>query len=589
MDPLIELLRRRHSDYHGPLGCRWWALCRDAADGAGGFRHAVEYASQDRHARGDWMDGEGESDELPGGSYLTRFDRETRRQFLGRLRTSHYRNHLKRVLGTYAGHLWRRPPERATTHAAVERWWRDTDGTGTTVLTWLRQGAREAHLHGWAAAYFDRDPVDGVASLATARTVARWLKPEEIVDWELASDGRFRWVRLCTVVCTRDPATGQESRREEYTTWTAAWWWRVTLATNAEGQLVVVANSGQVPHALGRVPVAVLYWEPRADIERLYATSHVAGAVSAALELFNVSSEARHVERGTAFPILYAQSANPKVFDNLKLGVHNGVVVEIDAKIPPGMFTAPPELSAHFEARRRELREDLYHAVSLDPPQADVTAPESGTARAYRFLGQRATLGAAAQQLAAFERECIELVVRWDVRDASREVIAQAQSVTSLTYPEDFDVQDAGSVLDTHQKVLDKADALAPVTVRASRLAIGRAINPQPTAESEKALTEQVEKLYERERDAVLNASTPPKEIFGYDLDLGAIPVNTYLASKGADPLPDGDMPIALWRAKYGLLPGQTPPAPTDPAAPGNTDPAAPGANGGGNGPAAGA
>lgn len=65
--------------------------------------------------------------------------------------------------------------------------------------------------------------------------------------------------------------------------------------------------------------------------------------------------------------------------------------------------------------------------------------------------------------------------------------------------------------------------------------------------------------------------------------------MNQYLASKGLPPLPvDGDLPLGVWRAKYGLLPGQTP-APTDPAASGAHRPGGTGEDGGGNGPAAGA
>lgn len=587
---LVELLRKRHPDYDGPHGRRWWKLARDAATGDGGFRFAVEYASTDSIAQGDWLNPAWQPT-IPPGSYLARFDRENPRQFVGRLRTAHYRNHIGRALRTYAGNLWRRPPARKSENAAVVAWWENTDSDGTKVLPWLQRGAHLAHLHGWAAAYFDRDPVEGVASLATARTVARWLQPEEVADWELDGDGELVWVKLVTALCRRDPFTGARVEVEEYTIWTRTAYRRVVLVEDAaSGKPRVETDTGIVAHALGAVPLAVLYWEPRADLRALYNGSHMDAAISAAVELFNVSSEARHVERGTAFPVLYVQTADQTTVNNLKIGVHNGIVIELDAKIPPGMFGPPPELSTHFAARRKELREDIFHAVSLDPPQADAQPPESGTARAYRFLGQRAALGAAAQQLARFEFECVDRVARWDAAATPGAVDAAAlaaRAVTSVTYPEDFDVQDVADVLDTHDPVLAQPERYAPVTVRTARLAVGRAIDPQPTAENERALREQVEMRYLFEvaqYSRRFDVTTLDKAVDPPKADLNAFNTpwmrgNEIRATVGLGPIEGGETVPALQAPK------------PDPAASGDTRPGAttPGANGGASMSAAGA
>ena len=73
-----------------------------------------------------------------------------------------------------------------------------------------------------------------------------------------------------------------------------------------------------------------------------------------------------------------------------------------------------------------------------------------------------------------------------------------------------------------------------------------------------------------------MGAKAPPKTLFGYDLEMGVLSVNAYLANLGMDPIEDGDEPLAVWRAKRGLLPGQTPTADPDPAVSGGTtnDPA---------------
>jgi len=513
MADLADLLAHRHPDYTGPLGCSWWRLVRDAVRGSGGFRHAVEHGRTDASALGDSV--------IPleaplPGSYLRRFQRETPDAFAERQRVSFYRNHVKTIVAQYQGHLWRRPPERASTIAAVSSWWDEADGAGTPVARWLAQGSRRAQMFGWSAALFDR-PAEP-QSVASARTSARWLQPEELVDWAFGEDGRLDWVRLCTATARRGAFDASSSLVLTYTTWSRDSWVRHVVV---DGK---ASEAGGDAHALGAVPLAMLYWQPPEEPGVLYGTSHLDSAVAAALELFNVSSEARHVERGTAFPILYVQSNDANVLEGLSLGTHAGLVVEAAASMPPGFVTAPAELTAHFAARRAELRDEVYRAANIDPPQADNATPESGIARAYKFLPRRSVLVDVCEQLATFERSAVGLLARWDGADPAAWLAS-----TSVTYPSDFDVQDSDGVIERSNTVL--GSQAAPVTKRAARVQLGRAVAPHATAAEDAALLSESDALYRRERASLT----------------------------------------------------------TDPAAPGNTDPAAPGANGGGNGPAAGA
>ncbi len=514
-DPVTDLaaiLARRHPDYAGPLGTRWWQLVRDAVGGRGGFRHAVERGRTEEHALGDYA----LRQEQPlAGSYLRRFQRETAESFAERQRVSFYRNHTRTIVAQYQGHLWRRPPERATSIATVAAWWADVDGEGTPVARWLAQGSRRAQMFGWAAALFDR-PADP-QSVASARTSARWLQPEELVDWGFGEDGALEWARLCTEVASRGPYDDSATAVRIYTTWTRYGWERHRVIGDAVEQVA------EAPHALGAVPLAFLYWQPPEEPGALYGTSHLDSAVAASLELFNVSSEARHVERGTAFPVLYIQSRDERALQGLALGTHAGLVVEPDVSMVPGFLTVPADLNTHFAARRAELRDEIYRAANIDPPQADGTTPESGIARAYKFLPRRSVLVDACEQLAAFERDAVSLLARWDGADPAAHMAA-----TRIAYPSDFDVQDSDGVIERSAVVLQASDV--PVTKRAARVQMGRAVSPHASPEEDAALTREADALYQRERASL-----------------------------------------------------------TDPAAPGNTDPAAPGANGGGNGPAAGA
>ena len=493
MNELLDALRRRHPDYCGPLGARWWRVVRDAVGGTGGFRHAIEHGRTDTIPLGDNVT----SPEAPlPGSYLRRFQRETADTFAERQRVSFYRNHVAPIVAQYQGHLWRRSAERESTVPAVTDWWANVDGAGTPAARWLAVGSRRAQHFGWAAAIFDRPATP--LSAASARTTARWLQPEELVDWCFADDGALEWARLCTVTMQRDPF-GAVVTAEVYTTWTRETWTRHEVVGDK------ITGGDAVPHALGAVPLALLYWQPPEEPGVLYGTSNIDGSVAAAVELFNVSSEARHIERGTAFPVLYVQGSSPSALEGLKLGVNGGLHIEMGVSMAPGFLEVPGGLNAHFAARRAELRDEVYRSANLDPPQADGTTPESGIARAYKFLPRRSVLVDVCSHLATFERAAVDLLARWDGADPSA-----WKAATSIVYPSDFDVQDADGTIDRASKVIGASDV--PTTKRAARLQLGRAVAPHASAADEAALTAEVDALAARERAAL---ATPDPAVSG--------------------------------------------------------------------------
>lgn len=567
MTNLAALLARRHPDYTGPLGVSWWRLVRDAVGGRGGFRHAVDHGRTDSSALGDHV----QMQEAPlAGSYLRRFLRETAQAFAERQRTSFYRNHLSTIVRQYQGHLWRRAPDRQSTIATVADWWTDVDGAGTPIARWLAEGSRRAQHFGWCAALFDRDA--GPQSIASARTTARWLQPEELVDWSFGEDGELEWARLCTTTITRSPFEDTSTSEQVYTTWTRKEWKRhVVIDGKVQGSL---GTTDGAPHSLGAVPIALLYWQPPEEPGVLYGTSHLDSAIAAALELYNVSSEARHVERVTAFPILYIQSVSPTALDGLALGANAGLVVEPNVTMAPGFIVPPDGLNTHFAERRSELRDEVYRSANLDPPQADGTTPESGIARAYKFLPRRSVLVDVCEQLATFERDAVSILARWDGADPSA-----WQAATSVAYPSDFDVQDSDGVIERSVVVLQGSDV--PVTKRAARVQLGRALAPHASATDEAALAEEAEALYQRELSTLNAPKAPTAELNSFNSPWAK--GNEIRATMGLPAVPEGEVIPAIEAMKVAA-------SKPDPAASGARDPArTTGANGGGNGPAAGA
>lgn len=484
LEALRARLEHRHPDVSGELGAAWWRLLSDAYAGTGGFRTAIHVTEAQQDSRGP-SDYDLDQERLVGPSYLIRYPRERAEAFSRRAKVTTYRNFVQPVVDEYHGHLWKRPPQRASDLPAVTAWWEDVDGRGTGIDAWMREGSHAAALHGWRAAYLDRP--EGEFARGQVATVARWLDPEELIDWETDGDGALVWARLYSETHSRDPWTGEESERYVYTTWTRDEWERVEL--EEQGDRYTLVDAIRQPHALGRVPLVVLRYAD-ADCE-VYGQSLVDGIVAASVEHYNLTSELREWERGQCFGILCVQSANPNVLGSLRVGVHGGIAVEPGMGFPA--YVAPPtEVGGHLRTRLAEVKADIYEMASLERPGAEIEI--SGISRAYKVEQMGARLQSFARRCEAFEREIVSLLAAWDSEDPE-----VWQAASRVEYAARFDAVDLRDSLQAHYDALGTADALVPETSRAARLVIGSALNPQATPSERAALAEQVEARYQQD------------------------------------------------------------------------------------------
>jgi len=500
LDPLVKRLHARHPDYTGTRGEGLWRLLSDAAEGSGGFRAAIDtlltLAAEDDLEEPRFQD-------VPR-SYVVRYPRERLAAYARRVRTATYTNYVAPVLREYAGHLWRKPPQRSDLPVAVAQVWADVDGAGTGIDDWMRLGSRRAQLYGWAVAFVDRPAGD--LTPAEARTTARWLQPDELVDWALGADGDFAWARLCTETCERDPWAEGEVEREVYTTWTRETWRRVVVeevkVDNVKVERVV-EDTGEVPHPLGRVPLVRLYWQRPEDPERIYGTSQVDGLASLALEHFNLKAELREWERGQNFGILCVQSSDADVLQRIKVGVHGGIRVEPGMGMPE--FVAPPaEIGAHLIARIDGVVDAIYEQAQLQRQNADTgSTGASGEAKRQDFKGARASLTDFAQACEAAELDVARLVLAW----AGGGDLGAAR----IAYARDFDTTSLATDLDAIFRVLRDGDV--PSVKRAARLQLARAVSPDAPPAEEASTAAEVETLAELDRRALAarsSATTSP-------------------------------------------------------------------------------
>lgn len=480
---LVTALRRRNPATDGPLGAAHWRFMGDAIDGAGGFLAGLPDREVYAHGREGSTYAASGYTVARGSTYLVQFPRETEEAFAARVKATTYDNHVAPVARTYSGQLWQTPPTRETTIPAVQAFWRDPDAGLADVDGWMRDGSERALRCGWCACLIDRP--EGVRPAGSPGTRGRWLECEELADWQCDESGAFQWVKLRSETCERDPLTGEESERETVTIWTPATWRRLDLR-KVSGQWAIDDDSGDMPHDLGRVPVAVLRWVALSDADDLLSPSPLMGSAAAALELFNVRSEMRSIERGCVFPILTVESDDADVWAGIKPGVQNGIRYA-QGTAQPAFISPDAAVTIHYAGRVEELTTRVYEAAYLERPSAQAAAPESGVSRAFRFRQQRALLASAARYHAAFEREVVDILARWDGADG-----AEWQRATSVAYPQRFDAADSETEMALALTALEKADALCPEVSDQSRRTIARALFPQLSSDARTRLDDEL-------------------------------------------------------------------------------------------------
>lgn len=502
IEALKKLVEREHEDLSGPFGCSWWELVRTSYEHGEGFRASL--------TPDDTTQGEASYATSPAlrsrTSYLRRFPREHIDTYNRRIASSTYENHVAPIVDVYNGHLTRRPPQRSTTVAAVSAWWERADAAGRDVQTFVEDGLKRAQLYGWSACLFDRPA--GEFARAEVSTVGQWLEPEEVLDWQHGRDGALDWVRLGTERCEREPVTGAKAEVYDYTIWTRTEWARVVLREAGERYTVDLVDGAE--HGLGRVPIAVLYWQ-RPLSRCLYGISQVNDVVPLNLALFNRRSELTHHLRSAVFALLCVNSDDDKVFQSLKVGTNNGLRYAVGTDAPS--FIAPPaDVAATLANECDGLKSSIYEAAKIERPRASASGGDvaSGVARAYDFAATEAALLSAVTNLTTWEYEAAAIVALWDaapVADAGA-VVTRTTAETTIAYPASFDAaglaRDLGAALDALDPT--RVEQMLPSTRRTARVRLARALAPDATPDEAKAIEDEADTLYRAEL-AALNAA----------------------------------------------------------------------------------
>jgi hypothetical protein len=297
----------------------------------------------------------------------------------------------------------------------------------------------------------------------------------------------------------------------DFTIWTRTEWARAVLREEGEGYKVDLIDGGE--HGLGRVPLAVLYWQ-RPLTQRLYGVSQVNDVVPLNLALFNRRSELTQHLRAAVFALLTVQSDDPEVFASLKLGTNNGLRYAVGTNAP-AFIAPPPDVAATLANECEGLKSSIYEAAKIERPRASASGGDvaSGVARAYDFAATEASLLGAVANLTTWEYEAAALVALWDAAPVTDPVavVARATAQTTVAYPQSFDAaglaRDLGAALDALDPT--RVEQMLPSTRRTARVRLARALAPDATPDEAKAIEDEAATLYSAELAALEAAAAP--------------------------------------------------------------------------------
>lgn len=458
-DELIRALRSTREDYNDELA--WHRFLLDAYAGTGGFAGKVQapetghlgWAAEAYGNNALILAGHGEDCD----TYLDRYPREDNAKFQRRKDVAHYLNYVEAILDILISYVTKSEMLRDKTPEQITEWMANADGQGTSWDDMLADVVEpRTGLLGWMPMLFDVPPAPQDATRAVTnaegiRARAIPLFPANMLDWEVADDGSFVWVKLRIDYWRRPDPLGPRTKEEHY----------ILLTPLAATVYVVVKNdSGETvsapqlrSHSFGAVPVVIWRHKPCAE-DSVRGTGMVDAVAIECRRLFNLISELDEHLRQQVFALLQVPYSGTEPPSELIGGTDNAVGLPADCKHEYKWLAPPETVAATFETRIDNTTREIYRLARVEYEVATGQA-ESGLSRAYQFERTNRRLGDFAKQLARAEKRCYGFLGR--VLGVSPDSVAQA----SVTAPTDFRVEDLAADI---KNALDAISLTLPPT-----------------------------------------------------------------------------------------------------------------------------
>lgn len=370
-------------------------------------------------------------------THLFKHPRE-KEKFSRRVIMAYLDNVIKPALSMLLGYITKKQPTYDDYPDQVKKWMSEVNAAGDTWEQYKEHEILPAlGYYGWLPTIFFRKPTDSetVAQQEDAGggLTVEVICPENIVDWLLAADGSFVWLKVKTVVDRTGPLDEKHTFKDRYTWYTHAGYWAVEDdGTSTE---LPVVDQGAYGNGL---PIVV--W-------RLRGGALTADANAVQREHYNVGSLVQEQERGTAFAMLRAPSAGPK--DRIvTVGTDNVFWYPHDAKHVPEWMAPPPHVLAHLMAKLDHLAESVIRNMGLD---FDKGGGQTGMAFQFKMSKIVRLLQGIANSLSRGETRCLARV--------AKELGAKIEPKVRCVYSEEFDAKDVEKLMDGFDRILDRSSS----------------------------------------------------------------------------------------------------------------------------------
>jgi hypothetical protein len=417
-----------------PVYATWrpvWEKLVHVYDGSGGFLDGTYLVAHPR----EWTDHDATNPRKPSKKLkarraLARYE-NVAGTLLDQKRSALFRESISRTIGK---------SDKAQPHA-LELWWKDVDGAGTTIDQWMEEGFIYSALFGHVGHYMDR-MADGEATTAAdqSKVFLRLYTPLDIPDWRLDDQGRLTAVRLLEAVVQEDPA--QPHRLDDC---------RERLVTKDDWKIISKSATDQAeggPHDFGVVPF-VLQYAKRRKLAQLVGQP-VLGDPKLYIDLYNLTSEIRELLRNQTFGILTIKLGTGDTAVDIStaqamLGNEKGV--ENIMFTPAGAEYIQPDATnvTVYQDERSQLLRTIYRLAAV-PWESDSQDAESEGSMKLKREDMNQVLAAYGDECEKAEYEIAKLWFRAEYGDRWEKEWEAAEVV--IRYPDTFDVTPFAEILE---------------------------------------------------------------------------------------------------------------------------------------------
>jgi len=400
------------------------------------------------------------------GTYIEKFPRETTENYGDRKKSRFFLNYCAPVIDILNGHLFKQRAVRENNNKNVDTFLKGVDRHKTmTMNAFMKEVSLTGQIYGICFIVIDAPIVNNEEILTEADAsqlnlvhYAYILSPQALTNWMLDERGKFLWAVIKEEYIDEsqkvDPF-GDHEIKTRYRLWERDKWsvWEEDKSKKNKTEWIMT-DSGVNP--LGEVPIIVHYNKKKED---MIGISEINTIVDINKDIYNCTSEIRHLHRSSLFPILtycgnasdlatnpttnndgLITSTTPKI-KTIDMGADTLLSYEIGAT--PPAFISPPATS--FQEYRDWIKDEIEVIYQMAKLNYTGGVAESGVALAWKFDKTNQTLADRATSLQQTENEIVKLFCKWsNITDNSYNV----------QYPMEFGLQDLLHDLEIAMKII---------------------------------------------------------------------------------------------------------------------------------------